>query len=146
VATRLRERDQLERVGGAAYLGRLKDTVQTIGSATYYATLIREKSSLRQLLHAAGTISGLAYEGESDVAASLDRAEQLIYGIATRGQSDGSVDITAAARAIYSNLAHTDADSLPTGYPCSTISPADYAAASCTCSRRALAWARPAWP
>lgn len=84
VADALRVRDLLERVGGVSYLSSLMDTVQTAASASYYATLVHEKSLLRDLIHAGTQVSALGYEGEEDVDAALDRSSQLIMAIATR--------------------------------------------------------------
>lgn len=81
VAEALRNRDALERVGGLPYLSSLMDTVQTAASAKYYATIVREKSVLRSLIHAGTQITQLGYEAEEDVDAALDRSEQLVYSI-----------------------------------------------------------------
>ncbi len=39
------------------------DTVPTAASAEYYANIVREKSSLRVLIHAGTQITQLGYEG-----------------------------------------------------------------------------------
>jgi replicative DNA helicase len=80
----LRRRGVLERVGGLSYIGALMDTVQTAASARYYATIVREKSVLRSLIHAGTQITQLGFEGEQDVPQALDRSEQLVYTIGER--------------------------------------------------------------
>lgn len=77
----LRTRGQLERVGGPSYLSALMDTVQTAGSARYYATIVHEKAVLRSLIHAGTQVTALGYEGEQDVKAALSEAQQLVLGI-----------------------------------------------------------------
>jgi replicative DNA helicase len=52
VGEELKRRNVLERVGGLSYISALMDTVQSAGSARYYATIVREKSLLRSLIHA----------------------------------------------------------------------------------------------
>jgi replicative DNA helicase len=84
VAEELRQRGLLERVGGLSYISALMDTVQTAASARYYATIVREKSVLRSLIHAGTEITQLGYEGEEDVPGALDRSEQLVYKIGER--------------------------------------------------------------
>ncbi len=84
VAEALRTRDALERVGGLPYLSSLMDTVQTAASAKYYATIVREKSVLRSLIHAGTQITQMGYEAEEDVDAALDQSEQLIFKIGER--------------------------------------------------------------
>ncbi len=80
----LRRRGVLERVGGLSYISALMDTVQTAASARYYATIVREKSVLRSLIHAGTQITQLGFEGEQDVPQALDRSEQLVYTIGER--------------------------------------------------------------
>ncbi len=81
VSEELRQRGTLERVGGVPYISSLMDTVQSAASARYYATIVHEKAALRALIGAGTQVTKLGYEGEEDVAASLDRAQQLIYAI-----------------------------------------------------------------
>ncbi|HTX60074.1 MAG TPA: replicative DNA helicase [Verrucomicrobiae bacterium] len=92
LAEELRRRDALDRVGGIAYLSALMDTVQTAASARYYATIVREKSILRSLIHAGTEITQLGFEGEEDVPAALDRSEQIVYQI---GERQGVAEFSA---------------------------------------------------
>jgi len=84
LAEELKQRGMLDRVGGLAYLGSLMDTVPTAASAEYYAKIVREKSSLRGLIHAGTQITKLGYENEEDVEAALDSSEQIIYDVGNR--------------------------------------------------------------
>jgi len=81
VSEELRRRNLLEKVGGLSYLSSLMDTVQTADSATYYAKIVKEKSTLRGLIHAGTQISQIGYESEEDVDAALDKCEQLVYEV-----------------------------------------------------------------
>ncbi|MBV8489582.1 MAG: replicative DNA helicase [Candidatus Eremiobacteraeota bacterium] len=85
LADELRSRDALERVGGLSYINALMDTVQTAASARYYATIVHEKAVLRSLIHAGTEITQTGYEGEEDVAAALDKSQQLVFSIGQRG-------------------------------------------------------------
>ncbi|MBI4365465.1 MAG: replicative DNA helicase [Deltaproteobacteria bacterium] len=78
----LRTQQQLEAVGGAAYLATLVDQVPTTANVVYYAKIIREKAILRRLIGGATEILQKAYAGGEDVDGSLDRAEQIIFEIA----------------------------------------------------------------
>ena len=84
VSEELRRRGLLDQVGGLSYVSSLMDTVQTAASARYYATIVREKSVLRSLIHAGTSITQLGYEGEEDVPEALDRSEQIVYKIGER--------------------------------------------------------------
>jgi replicative DNA helicase len=86
LAEELRSRGMLDKVGGLAYLTSLMDTVPTAASAEYYAKIVREKASLRQLIHAGTRITQLGYESEDDVPAALDESEQIVYDVGNRDQ------------------------------------------------------------
>jgi replicative DNA helicase len=105
VGEELRRRNLLERVGGLPYISALMDTVQTAGSARYYATIVREKSVLRSLIHAGTEITQLAYEGEEDVAQALDRSEQLVYTI---GERRGVTEFMPVSRLMKEAFDHID--------------------------------------
>ncbi len=81
LAEELRRRDILERVGGLAYLSALMETTPTAASAEYYANIVREKSSLRGLIHAGTQITKIGFEQEEDVEGALDRSEQIVYEV-----------------------------------------------------------------
>ncbi len=84
LAEELRNRGMLDKVGGMAYLNSLMDTVPTAASAEYYARIVREKASLRELIHAGTQITGLGFESEDDVEAAIDRAEQVVYEVGNK--------------------------------------------------------------
>jgi replicative DNA helicase len=98
VAEELRRRDALERIGGLPYLNLLMDSVQTAASAEYYAKIVREKAILRELIAAGRKIIELAYDGEEDVVAAVDAAEQLVRD-AGGGVAAADVGITASEAA-----------------------------------------------
>jgi replicative DNA helicase len=86
LAEELKLRGALDKVGGLAYLSSLMETVPTAASAEYYAKIVREKSTLRSLIHAGTNITQLGYEDEEDVDGALDRSEQIVYEIGRRQQ------------------------------------------------------------
>jgi replicative DNA helicase len=105
VGEELRRRNLLERVGGLSYISALMDTVQSAGSARYYATIVREKAVLRALIHAGSEITQLGFEGEEDVPAALDRSEHLVYAI---GERRGVTEFTAVNRLMKDAFDHID--------------------------------------
>jgi replicative DNA helicase len=84
LAEELRLRSLLEKVGGLPYLTSLMDTVPTAASAEYYAQIVREKASLRGLIHAGTEITKIGFENEEDVEGALDRSEQIVYEVGRR--------------------------------------------------------------
>lgn len=105
VAEELKQRNVLERVGGLSYISALMDTVQTAASARYYATIVREKSVLRSLIHAGTEITQLGYEGEEDVPGALDRSEHVIYTI---GERRGVTEFMPVSRLMKGAFDHID--------------------------------------
>jgi replicative DNA helicase len=104
VAEALRTRDQLEKVGGLSYLSSLMDTVQTAASAKYYATIVREKSTLRSLIHAGTQITQLGYEAEEDVDAALDRSEQMVFEIGQRSSQGDFSPLNSMMKGAFEHI------------------------------------------
>ena len=74
--------NDLEKVGGPAYVAALADGVPRSTNVEYYARIVKEKSTLRNLIHSASQILTNAYKAEQDADTLLDRAEQEIFAIA----------------------------------------------------------------
>src|SRR3984957_8139083 len=69
---------ELEAVGGVAYVSQLMDGVPRITNVEHYARIVKEKSLLRDLIHATSAIQQQALEAEDDAEAILDRAGNSI--------------------------------------------------------------------
>jgi len=80
----LRQRGELQDVGGASYLAELAERVPTAANVTHYARIVREKAILRSLIGAATEIASSGYQDARDVKDLLDRAEQQICSISER--------------------------------------------------------------
>jgi len=123
VADRLRERDELEAIGGAAYLASLAEAVSTPNNAALYARLVQTKSRLRKLITAANTIvydAMHAGQDEPEEARQLiDRAEQSIFEIADDDQTADIQKLEELLRAEFERIADRDAGAttgLKTGF------------------------------
>ncbi len=81
VATKLKARELLERVGGASYLTELVETVPAAGNAFYYAELVQNKFILRGLINAADDIAEIGYSDPENVEVAMDTAEKKIYQV-----------------------------------------------------------------
>ena len=78
----LRKKDELESIGGASYVASLIDSIPTAANIEYYARIVKEKAILRKLIEAATDIVTQGYEDREDVEGLLDEAEQAIFQIA----------------------------------------------------------------
>lgn len=84
LADALKTRNELQDVGGAAYLAEVAERTPTAANVGYYARIIKEKAILRALIHATSDIAMRSYEPQADVERFLDEAEHAIYEIAER--------------------------------------------------------------
>jgi replicative DNA helicase len=73
---------ELEEVGGAPYLASLVDGVPRATNVEYYAKIVKEKATLRNLIYAANKIVANAYEADQDADLILDDAEGAIFSVA----------------------------------------------------------------
>jgi replicative DNA helicase len=100
----LESNNEIENVGGLAYLGTLAKNTPTAANIAHYADIVRERSVLRSLISASNNIAGSAFNTEGrKVAEILDSAEQEIFKIAEQGSRNqkGFEDMkTLLARAV----------------------------------------------
>src|SRR3990172_9814286 len=73
---------ELESAGGAPYIAQLIDGVPKVSHLEHYAHIVKQKSLLRSVIHAAHGIQQTALEAEEDADAVLDQAESTIFQIA----------------------------------------------------------------
>ncbi len=77
----LRTRNQIDEVGGVAYIVGLADAVPTSVYAKHYADIVKEKSTLRGLISVSQRIMQLAFDEAAPVNELMDRAESLIFEV-----------------------------------------------------------------
>jgi replicative DNA helicase len=73
---------ELDEVGGPAYIASLADGVPRATNVEYYARIVKEKATLRNLIYAANKILTNAYEAEQEPDLILDEAESAIFSVA----------------------------------------------------------------
>ncbi|RLB73314.1 MAG: replicative DNA helicase [Deltaproteobacteria bacterium] len=76
----LKDRGELEAVGGSTYLATLVDYVPTAANINYYCKLVKEKAVARKLIEASTAIATRGYDG-GDMEEILDQAEKSIFEI-----------------------------------------------------------------
>ena len=77
----LERNEQLEAVGGPAYITELINSTPTAIYVDHYARIVERTATLRRLIGAAGQIAELAYDESHEVDEVVDRAERLVFGI-----------------------------------------------------------------
>ncbi len=86
VANALNEKDELESIGGAAYLASISDAAPVAVNALLYAKIIRGKAALRELIDSSSNIIERCLEDKGDFKDIIDFAESSIFNIAERKQ------------------------------------------------------------
>jgi len=84
---------ELDEVGGPAYVASLTDGVPRATNVEYYAKIVKEKSTLRNLIYAANKIVADAYEAEQESDLILDEAESAIFAVADDRLKAGFVEM-----------------------------------------------------
>tara|TARA_B100000745_G_scaffold154173_1_gene101013 strand:+ start:1300 stop:2667 length:1368 start_codon:yes stop_codon:yes gene_type:complete len=87
LARELARTEDLDAVGGMAYLSHLVYSTPTSAHAEHYAHLIARTSTMRRLIGAASQISAIGYADTDDVEATLRRAEDTLFQVRS-GQSE----------------------------------------------------------
>ncbi len=108
----------LDGVGGPAYIAGLVDGVPRSTHVEYYAHIVKEKSTRRQIIFAANEILQTAYAGEGGAETVLDKAEQAIFRIADDSVHTGFVALHDLVAASHANIEKLQAgDGAVTGVP-----------------------------
>lgn len=95
VTEELRQLGFIDQVGGAAYVAGLANLVPTAANVEYYARIVEEKALLRMLISVSTRIVAMGYEGNEEIDALLDRAEQMIFELTQRKVHTGFAPIKA---------------------------------------------------
>jgi len=84
---------ELDEVGGPAYVASLADGVPRATNVEYYAKIVKEKATLRNLIYAANKIVSDAYGAEQESDLILDEAESAIFAVADDRLKAGFVEM-----------------------------------------------------
>lgn len=84
LSNKLKEKKQLEAVGGSTNLTRLVNVVPTASNITHYAKIVSDKSTLRRLIGAANHIGALGFREDEEIAKTLDQAEQKLFSVSQK--------------------------------------------------------------
>ncbi|MEX0678747.1 MAG: replicative DNA helicase [Pirellulales bacterium] len=117
----LKTQGDFERVGGAAYLAEILQSVPTAANATHYAEIVKNKSTLRSLIYSSTEILRDAYNESIEPREMLNRAEQRIFSIVDQrgvGQLVSIYDIMQEALSrIDTRMQHEySIGGIPTGF------------------------------
>jgi replicative DNA helicase len=95
---------ELDEVGGPAYIAGLTDGVPRAANVEHYAKIVKEKATLRNLIHSAKKILTSAYEAEEAPDELLDQAEKSIFEIAEDRIREGFVPLSTLVNNSFSTI------------------------------------------
>ena len=104
LAGRLRDKNQLETVGGQSYVASLANTVPTASHVASYAQIVQKKATLRRLLKAASDITELGYQEDDEVDSILDNAEQKLFSISQKYLKQNFVPIKSVLTEAFDRI------------------------------------------
>jgi len=118
---RLKDAEVYEAVGGAAYLAEVVNSVPTAANATYYAQIVRDKATLRALIHAGTEVVRAAYDQADNGERMLNFAEERMFSIRDQRQASTNTreirDVLKEAwELIDARFEHGGATGAPTGF------------------------------
>ena len=94
----------LDEVGGPAYVASLADGVPRATNVEYYARIVKEKSTLRNLIYAANKILTNAYGADQESDLILDEAESAIFSVADDRLKAGFVPMRDLVRESFPKI------------------------------------------
>ncbi|MFQ5930559.1 MAG: replicative DNA helicase, partial [Acidobacteriota bacterium] len=100
----LERHGELEAVGGATYLASLVDGVPKWANIEHYARIVKEKSLLRKLIHAANEILIRGFSNEESPLDLIELAEKAIFDISQEKIQSGFVRLQDLLSETYKNI------------------------------------------
>jgi replicative DNA helicase len=97
----LQRANELESVGGAAYLASLTDGLPRALNIEFYARIVKEKSTLRRLIQISNETMSRSYQDEDTAEEILHHAEKAIFDIANQQFRSGFSPIAPIVDAVY---------------------------------------------
>ncbi|MBQ8747874.1 MAG: replicative DNA helicase [Clostridia bacterium] len=93
-----------DEAGGKDYIRLISEIVPSTANVKDYAEIVRDKSTLRSLIHVCEDVSESAYSEQDDVAHLVEMAEQKIFAIAEGRENKNFVHIKDALMQVYDRL------------------------------------------
>lgn len=81
LSNKLKEKNELEMIGGMSYLTEVVNSVPSSTNAVYYAQIVQKKYMMRQLIEASEHIGNLGFDESGELEEVLDKAEKKIFEV-----------------------------------------------------------------
>ena len=110
---------RLDEAGGVEYISKLLNAVPSSANVMYYASVVKDKALLREMISIAGYILDDAYNGLGETDEKLDRAEQKIFAVTDKKITTNAIALKDLVVQSYELIEKRDGKhvtGLPTGY------------------------------
>jgi len=84
VTNRLREMEELDKIGGPSYLFELINSAPTVMNVVNYAKIVKDKKARRDMIQAAFEIQRLAFDEDKNPEELIDEVESKIFRVAEK--------------------------------------------------------------
>lgn len=123
LSTSLKNRGQLEQVGGRTYLTDLTNSVPASTNIKHYGKIVYKKALMRKLIEAGEHLATIGFaESDEDVETIMDDAEKKVFSITGDPKGQNFVSLKQSLTETWEQIEklHNDKGGLrgvPTGYP-----------------------------
>jgi len=104
VSQKLKDKKELNDIGGAGYLTDIINSVPTAAHISYYAKIVRQKKVLRDLINASSEITEKVFDSGNDSEDLLDDIEQKIFAISQKSRPQNFIPIKDELKAAYERI------------------------------------------
>lgn len=117
VENELRDKGELDVVGGSGYLTELTRSVASAANLEYCCTVVIEKSLRRQLIQKCNEVISQAYESSTDTSEVIDYAQKVVFSLTEDrdGVMSGMVDVMTE---VMKNIQSIQEEGKPIGLRC----------------------------
>jgi replicative DNA helicase len=117
----LERQEQLEEIGGAAYITHLINAVPSAIHAESYGHIVEQSALRRRLINAASRIAQLAYQEAEEIDQTVDQAEQALFNVSQRRITRDLAPVQDVIRRYYDRIEYLYAHQgeplgIPTGF------------------------------
>lgn len=93
VSSKLKDKNQLDSIGGGSYIAELASLVPSATNARHYAAIVSKKHMMRKLIEASEHLAHLGYNEDGDLEEILDAAEKKLYEVTNATTSKKFIEL-----------------------------------------------------
>src|SRR5437764_266187 len=112
----LLKRQLLDEIGGVQYLAAILSSVPSAAHGAHYASIVREKALLRQLIAASNDTLRDAYAPHEQAELVLDRAEKRVFEIAQKKVGKSMVAMEEVLHEVFEMIENRGQRGIETGF------------------------------